>query len=337
MSREQLGRREDVIDRRLGEVQRGVQTDLQRLTDLVGQLGQATAERFGQVDRSLHVHAEITSVLADTTQQPARGVGQLQRPRPVGRADGRGRAPPGRLRVGVNYVRAHRRGRRGSAASPTSRSCCPRVTCCSWTSSSRWRLPALPRGRHGGRALGAPRHVRARRACPGPRAGQAGVQQGRRATGGGQRAAVRAQRDAGRVHPRERRRAGRRGDAPAGRHLLAAHAVRVPRRHPPGVRQLRHRADEPGDPAICSARSAGSGASTPTRSTRSAASSTRCRVRSTSWPPRGGEHSNGPWWRSTSCAASILALGSRAVRRRGGLGGRRPRARRMTAARLGRK
>src|SRR3954453_16190693 len=68
MSREQLGRREEVIDRRLGEVQHGVQTDLQRLTDLVGQLGQSSAERFGQVDRSLHVHAEITSVLADSTR-----------------------------------------------------------------------------------------------------------------------------------------------------------------------------------------------------------------------------------------------------------------------------
>ncbi|MFT3852196.1 MAG: DNA recombination protein RmuC [Ilumatobacteraceae bacterium] len=68
MGREQLGGREEVIDRRLGEVQHGVQADLQRLTDLVGQLGVTTAERFGQVDRSLHVHAEITNVLADTTR-----------------------------------------------------------------------------------------------------------------------------------------------------------------------------------------------------------------------------------------------------------------------------
>ena len=49
-------------------MQHGVQADLQRLTELVGQLGETTAERFGQVDRSLHVHAEITNVLADTTQ-----------------------------------------------------------------------------------------------------------------------------------------------------------------------------------------------------------------------------------------------------------------------------
>src|SRR6478735_4683376 len=68
MSREQLGGREAVIDRRLGEVQHGVQADLRRLTDLVGQLGEATAQRFGQVDSSLHAHAEITNVLADTTR-----------------------------------------------------------------------------------------------------------------------------------------------------------------------------------------------------------------------------------------------------------------------------
>src|SRR5690349_16522272 len=51
MGREQLGSREDVIDQRLGEVQHGVQADLRRLTELVGQLGETTAERFGQVDR----------------------------------------------------------------------------------------------------------------------------------------------------------------------------------------------------------------------------------------------------------------------------------------------
>ena len=68
MGREQLGGRERAIDQRLGEVQHGVQADLQRLTDLLGQLSDATAERFGQVDRSLTVHAEITGVLADTTK-----------------------------------------------------------------------------------------------------------------------------------------------------------------------------------------------------------------------------------------------------------------------------
>ncbi len=78
MGREQLGAqtraadaalagRHELIDQRLGEVQHGVQTDLQRLTVLVGQLGEVTSERFGQVDRSLNVHAEIAATLASTT------------------------------------------------------------------------------------------------------------------------------------------------------------------------------------------------------------------------------------------------------------------------------
>src|SRR3954464_8595621 len=78
MSREQLGAhshandaalaaQRQLIDQRLDEVQTGVRTDVDRLSQLVQQLGQATSERFGQVDRSLQVHAEITHVLSATT------------------------------------------------------------------------------------------------------------------------------------------------------------------------------------------------------------------------------------------------------------------------------
>jgi DNA recombination protein RmuC len=77
MVREQLGMqsqqadaslagRHQLIDAKLGEVQAGVQADLGRLSQLVAQLGTATSERFGQVDRSLQVHAEITQSLAGT-------------------------------------------------------------------------------------------------------------------------------------------------------------------------------------------------------------------------------------------------------------------------------
>ena len=61
-----LTSRQQLIDAKLGEVQAGVQSDLQRLNQLVQQLGQVTSERFGQVDRSLQVHAEITQSLAGT-------------------------------------------------------------------------------------------------------------------------------------------------------------------------------------------------------------------------------------------------------------------------------
>ncbi|MEI7548083.1 MAG: DNA recombination protein RmuC, partial [Actinomycetota bacterium] len=61
-----LAGRQQLIDAKLGEVQAGVQADLGRLSVLVQQLGDATSERFGQVDRSLQVHAEITQSLAGT-------------------------------------------------------------------------------------------------------------------------------------------------------------------------------------------------------------------------------------------------------------------------------
>jgi len=105
MSREQLGRREEVIDRRLGEVQRGVQTDLQRLTDLVGQLGQTTAERFGQVDRSLHVHAEITNVLADSTRSLREALANSNTRGQWGERMAEDVLRLAGFEVGVNYVR----------------------------------------------------------------------------------------------------------------------------------------------------------------------------------------------------------------------------------------
>ncbi|MBK5330878.1 MAG: DNA recombination protein RmuC [Ilumatobacteraceae bacterium] len=78
MSHEQLGAhtqaseaslagRQQLIDQRLGEVQTGVRVDIDRLSQLVQQLGEATSERFGQVDRSLQVHSEITQTLSSTT------------------------------------------------------------------------------------------------------------------------------------------------------------------------------------------------------------------------------------------------------------------------------
>ena len=61
-----LAGRQQLIDARLGEVQSGVQADLGKLSALVQQLGDATSQRFGQVDSSLRAHAEITQSLAGT-------------------------------------------------------------------------------------------------------------------------------------------------------------------------------------------------------------------------------------------------------------------------------
>jgi DNA recombination protein RmuC len=62
-----LDGRHQLIDQRLAEVQAGVQADVQRLSSLVHQLGEATSQRFGQVDASLQAHVEITSTLSATT------------------------------------------------------------------------------------------------------------------------------------------------------------------------------------------------------------------------------------------------------------------------------
>lgn len=61
-----LAGRQQLIDAKLGEVQAGVQGDLQRLAHLVQQLGQSTSERLAVVDHSLQAHAEITQSLAGT-------------------------------------------------------------------------------------------------------------------------------------------------------------------------------------------------------------------------------------------------------------------------------
>ena len=60
--------RHQLIDQRLGDVQAGMHADITRLSHLVQQLGDATSERFGQVDQSLRVHSEITQNLSSTTQ-----------------------------------------------------------------------------------------------------------------------------------------------------------------------------------------------------------------------------------------------------------------------------
>lgn len=77
MSQQQLGQhtqvaasslegRHQLIDQRLADVQSGVAADMQRLSTLVQQLGDATAQRFGEVDQSLRAHSEVTSTLQST-------------------------------------------------------------------------------------------------------------------------------------------------------------------------------------------------------------------------------------------------------------------------------
>ena len=64
----ELSAKKDLIDARLGQMQSEVRTDLDRLVALVGQLGDATSQRFGQMDQSLREHTEVTQRLSTTTQ-----------------------------------------------------------------------------------------------------------------------------------------------------------------------------------------------------------------------------------------------------------------------------
>lgn len=61
-----LAGRQQLIDHKLGEVQHGMTEQLQRLTSAVQQLGENTAQKFGDVDRSLQAHAEVTQALHST-------------------------------------------------------------------------------------------------------------------------------------------------------------------------------------------------------------------------------------------------------------------------------
>ncbi len=58
-----LDGKQQLIDQKLGEVQTGVSDDIHRLSALVQQLGESTAQRFGEVDQSLRAHHEVTHSL----------------------------------------------------------------------------------------------------------------------------------------------------------------------------------------------------------------------------------------------------------------------------------
>jgi DNA recombination protein RmuC len=63
-----LDSRQQLLDQRLGDVRDGIHADIDRLSRLVHSIGDATAQRFGQVDQSLRAHNEITASLSSTTQ-----------------------------------------------------------------------------------------------------------------------------------------------------------------------------------------------------------------------------------------------------------------------------
>ena len=169
-------------------------------------------------------------------------------------------------------------------------------------------VPALSRAEHRRRARGPPQAVPDRRARTGEGAGQAGVRDRRGRLGPRQRLAVHPQRTAHRVHPRARPRHCIE-DAMGQQIVMCSPTdpVRLPRRDPPGPRQLHDRADQRRDPVSSSASSAHSGPSTPTRWRRSSAGSKASRRTSRPCPARGAVPSSARCVTSRRSASSATS------------------------------
>lgn len=63
-----LDAKKESVDVRLEGVERELRAELVRLGQLVQRLGEASGQRFGQVDQALRLHAQAASALADSTR-----------------------------------------------------------------------------------------------------------------------------------------------------------------------------------------------------------------------------------------------------------------------------
>ena len=275
MNREQLGSaadqvsadlaaKKDVIGTRLDEVRSEMRGELHRLSQLVTELGTSSAQRFGEVDQSLRSHAEVAGHLAESTRALREA---LANPQARGQWGERMAEDVLRLAGFVEHVNYRKQTQVvGSTGRPDYTFDLPKGHVLYM--DVKFPMAAYLRYLEVGTAAEREAHlkaflrdVRARiKELSKREYAQAGDQTQRRL-----RADVPAQRAAHVVHLRTRPGAARRGDGPASGHVLAAHLVRLPGRHPAGVRQLRDRADQRRDPASCSASSASNGRSTPSR------------------------------------------------------------------------
>ena len=248
----EVAARHQVIDSSLDEVRSEIRIDLERLGELVAKMGETSAQRFGQVDASLRSHAEVAARLNDSTASLREA---LSNPQARGQWGERMAEDVLRLAGFTEHVNYHKQTpiaagvAGGGGGRPDFTFDLPKghVLYMDVKFPMASYLRYLEADTDEARA----QHLRAfltRRARPGQGAGQARVRAREHQAVGRLRAAVPAQRAAHRVHPRARSGAARRRPRPARRDVLAAHAVRLPRRHPPGLRQLHGRADEQRDP-----------------------------------------------------------------------------------------
>ena len=218
-----------------------------RLGTMVAALGEASAQKFGQVDQSLRTHAEITEHLSESARSLREALVS-----PTARGQWGERMAEDVLRLAgfvenVNYVKQTQV--EGGTGRPDFTFPLPKghelYMDVKFPMAGYLRYLEAPteaeRQAHRTAFL---RDVRLRV----KELAQARLRPRQRPSDGRLRLVVPSQRAAHRVHPRARPGIARRCPRPACRDVLAAHPVRVPRCHPPGLRQLHGRADERPDP-----------------------------------------------------------------------------------------
>ena len=241
-------RKKDVIDARLDQVHAEMRGELNKLSDMVAALGRTSAESFGSVTSSLQAHAEVANTLAESTRSLREALAN-----PQVRGQWGERMAEDVLRLAgfhenINYVKQTQI--EGGTGRPDYTFPMPKGHALymdvKFPMASYLRYLEVE---HQRRARGAPQ------ALPAPTCG-CGSRNWPSATTPARASEpsvdyvllfIPNEQLTGFIHEHDSG-AARRGDGPAGRAVLAADAVRLPRRDPPGVRQLHDRADERRDP-----------------------------------------------------------------------------------------
>ena len=244
-----LSAKKDVIDARLDQVHAEMRTELTKLSEMVSTLGRSSAENFGQVTSSLQAHAEIANTLADSTRALREALAN-----PQARGNWGERMAEDVLRLAgfqenLNYVKQTQI--EGGTGRPDYTFPMPK----GHALYMDVKFPMASYLRYLEVDTNAEREVHLKRFLQDVRLRVKELAK-RDYSGESDQPSVDYvllfipnEQLTGFIHEHDAALA-RRGDGPEGGAVLAAHPVRVPRRDPPGIRQLHDRADERRDPAV---------------------------------------------------------------------------------------
>ncbi len=242
-----LSSKKDLIDARLDQVHAEMRGELTKLSDMVSTLGRSSAESFGSVTSSLQAHAEVANTLAESTRSLREA---LANPQVRGQWGERMAEDVLRLagfRENINYVKQTQI--EGGTGRPDYTFPMPK----GHALYMDVKFPMASYLRYLEVDTNAEREVHLKRFLSDVRLRVKELAK-RDYAGESEQPSVDYvllfipnEQLTGFIHEHDAGSA-RRGDGPAGRAVLAAHAVRLPRRDPPGVRQLHDRTDERRDP-----------------------------------------------------------------------------------------